>query len=81
MKKKKENNENILNKLVYNNLLDYINKEKKKEKENQIKSNLLNKDYVYNNNKNIINKLDINIQNLIKEEFNIKKDNLLRKNN
>ena len=79
--KKKENNENILNKLGYNNLLDYINEEKKKEKENQIKSNLLNKDYVYNNNKNIINKLDINIQNLIKEEFNIKKDNLLRKNN
>ena len=79
--KKKENNENILKKFVNNTLLDYINEEKKREKENQLKSNLLNKEYVFNNNKNFINKLDLNIQNLTKEEFNLKKDHLLRKNN
>ena len=79
--KRKESNENILKKYVNNTLLDYINEEKKREKENQIKSNLLNKEYVFNNNKNIINKLDLNIQNLTKEEFNLKKDHLLRKNN
>ena len=79
--KRKESNENIKKKYVNNTLLDYINEEKKREKENQIKSNLLNKEYVFNNNKNIINKLDLNIQNLTKEEFNLKKDHLLRKNN
>ena len=82
LEKRKENRENNLKQLASYSLLDFINEEKKKEKENVIKTNLLNKDYVFNNNKKFINKLDLNIENLNKKELSEKKRIVLfRKNN